>query len=170
MIVKNMTHLKLVLVFTFLPYFFGPVAFADGLRKSRTVDEMAVPTGVVFFERVSERNGLCSRPASCWLPTAADVAALEKSLPSFLRSAGEPGAKAISENLQSYRRKYFGYKKDGSHSIFMTGLCSHFWHPGKMGFQSVRPPGMDLGECYFSANYNVDKGKFEDLYIDGETS
>jgi hypothetical protein len=165
-----MIRTKISLALTFLQFIFSPVAVADGPKKIRAAEEAVVPTGVIFSEKASERNGLCSRPSTCWLPSAADVAALEKGLSSYLLTADAPSAKRISKNLPAYGRKYFGYKKDGDRWIVMIGLCARFWHPSNKGFESLRPPGTDLEECYFSASYNVDKGKFEDLYVDGETS
>jgi hypothetical protein len=144
--------------------------FAEGpkVNAERSPQETTVKTGVIFSEAVSERNGLCPRLARCWLPTPVDAADLEEKMPAYLRTAQEPGAVEISGKLQAYKRKYFGYTKEGERWISVVGLCARYWHRNSGTFQTGQRPMTDMGTCYFSVQYNVAKGRFVDLYIDGE--
>jgi hypothetical protein len=145
-------------------------AFANGLKEGvgRSDQEIEVETGVIFSEKVSELNELCSRPSGCWLPKPVDIVDLEKNMPRYLLLSKEPGASEISKNLAAYKRKYFGYKKKGERWILVIGLCSKYWRRDGGTFQTVKRPMTDMGTCYFSGEYNVENRKFMDFYIDGE--
>lgn len=144
---------------------FAEVAKIKGDRSGR---ETAVPTGVIFSEEVSERAKLCSRPRTCWLPKPDDIASLESKLPAYLSNAEEVGAHEISTNLNQYKRKYFGYTKEGERWISLVGLCSKFWRRTSRNFRTQQRPFTDMGICYFLVEYNLSKGQFAELYIDGD--
>lgn len=139
-------------------------------RDVPSVDEIQIETGVIFSERVSEKNGLCRRPVSCWTPTPNDVARLEKKLQRYLATAEAPIARRISTTLAAYKRKYFGYMIGRDRWITLIGICSTRWNWESTAFQTLRPPSTDMEECYFSADFNVTNGEFKHLYIDGYSS
>jgi hypothetical protein len=141
---------------------------AAKVKGVRSGQETAVPTGVIFSKVVSERNKLCSLPTTCWSPEPDDIAGLERNLPEYLRKTEDVGAHEISTKLNGYKRKYFGYTKDGQRWISLVGLCSQFWHRTSRNFQTQQRPFTDMGTCYFLLEYNVATGQFAELYIDGD--
>jgi hypothetical protein len=169
---KYMAYLNQLLKLAFvLSTLIVSLASAHGQPGAvRSTDEIEIKTGVIFSERVSEKNELCRRPINCWVPKLIDVANLEKKLPHYLYTADEPIAKNISTNLRAYKRKYFGYMKEGHRWIVVIGICSTRWNRNSTAFQSVKPPSTDMEECYFAVDYNVATGEFKELYIDGYSS
>ena len=144
-------------------------AFAGAKGKGdRFGQETAVPTGIIFSEEAAERNKLCSRPTTCWLPKPNDIAGLESNLPAYLRTAEVGRAHEISAQLNGYKRKYFGYTKNGERWIALVGLCSQFWIKTSRNFRAQQRPFTDMGTCYFLVDYNVENGQFNELYIDGD--
>lgn len=161
-------HLSKILSMIALSVSSTVFAHEQKAKIDRHGHEIAVRTGVIFSEAVSERAKLCSRPLTCWSPKAGDVEGLEGELARHLRSTEVAGSQSIATNLNGYKRKYFGYRKDGQRWISVVGLCSKYWHKNSPKFATQKRPFTDMGTCYFLVEYNVEKRQFVDLYIDGE--
>lgn len=86
-----------------------------------------------------------------WRPTAADVEAAE-------------GALAEEAGELEHKRQYAGYIEDGERKIFINGFCD------TIGIDWRERPVLvdDGGDCFFTAIYNVERGKLERFRFNGE--
>jgi hypothetical protein len=168
---KYMSNIKFSLRLICVVFILIPnTAFSDGLKVDmhRADQEIVVETGVIFSEKISHLNKLCNSPETCWTPNSTDIATLEKNILRHLLLSREHGANEISKNLATYKRKYFGYIKNGDRWILVVGICSKYWRPNGSIFQTLKRPMTDMGTCFFEVEYNADTSQFEELYIDGE--
>ena len=144
------------------------IAASSGSHSLSSSKGVEVETGVIFSSDISVRAGICDSFSSCWTPEKRDILMLEKSLSDFLRASKDPRAQNIFKSLVAYKRKYFGYLRNETRNILVVGLCAKFWHPGSATFQTDQRPMTDMGECYFSVEYDTKTGRFSELYVDGE--
>lgn len=98
----------------------------------------------------------------------ADVLALERQLPEFLRSQPEDSdARAADLWLKapSYLRQYVGFTRNGRRVVYANFFCfrsvsDRDWH--------VWPVVVDDGgPCFFQVEYDVESGRFSRLSVNG---
>jgi hypothetical protein len=109
-------------------------------------------------------RGLMGTPVQgSWTPTPEQIATLESTLPTYLKSA--PNAAAdLHERVGDYQRQYAGYVTEGRALIMVNAFCSS---PGA-DWTSQPVFVADGGDCFFSVSYEPASGSFEDLRINGD--
>ena len=103
-----------------------------------------------------------------WTPTLGDVLALESKLPGYLRRNDEnPGKEPLWKRVPGYRRQYLGLTSHGQRVVYANFFCRV---PSVRAgdWRSVAVRVADGGDCYFSVQYDVKRGTFRDLVINGE--
>jgi len=113
---------------------------------------------------------MIGRSSPPWTPALDDALALEKALPDHLRRelAGQrrdPKSKPpLWERARSYKRQYVGVQTKGRRVVFANFFCNDFGRNWRTEPIVVH----DGGDCYFTVEYDVDKGTFSKLMINGE--
>ena len=108
--------------------------------------------------------------ATPWTPALDDVLALEKALPDYLgreltRQRSAPTKKSpLSERAKTYKRQYVGVRSKGRRAVFANFFCNAWRHDWRTEPVVVH----DGGDCYFTVEYDVEKGTFSNLMINGE--
>lgn len=125
--------------------------------------------GVIFTVEQTEeyRTWLDTQVEDVWLPTDADVAALEAALPSFLRTAEHPWLRPdppIWERLPDYQRQYLGIIENGEQVIHANFFCDTLGIDWQEEYVLVE----DGGDCFFRVKYQVERGEFYDFDVNGE--
>jgi hypothetical protein len=95
-----------------------------------------------------------------WTPSTDDVLRAEAGLARYLARA----APALAVKYSPYLRQYTGLVRDGHRTIHMNFLC---WSPDTPGWRCSTVEVADGGDCYFSVNYDLATGEYEDLGIHG---
>jgi hypothetical protein len=106
--------------------------------------------------------------AEAWTPTLADVLALEQKLPGHLRENYESRRKEpLWKRAPGYKRQYLGITRQGRRVIHANLFCQV---PGSRvsDWHTVAVVVEDGGDCYFSIEYDVQRGTFRDLRVNGE--
>jgi hypothetical protein len=124
-------------------------------------------TGAIFSAAASAKSGVCA-VNQCWTPSVNDITRLEDDLLTFFASSTAYGSGQILKNITQYKRKYFGFKQNGKKFILVSALCKKYWRPAGKKFLSPQRPMTDMGNCFFSLDYDVKARRFLDLYVDGE--
>jgi hypothetical protein len=124
--------------------------------------------GVIFSENISAEVGVCKSLRDCWTPSSGDIENMEKELSMFLKKSKVMGSSEIFENLATYKRKYYGSIRGGIRYIHVNGLCHKYWKPSSSKFSSPTRLMTDMGPCYFLVDYNVERRRFSNYYVDGD--
>ena len=107
-----------------------------------------------------------------WTPALADVLALEKRLPDYLRRqlAAEYGKRRpkdpppLWERAPGYKRQYVGIRPNGHRLIHGNFFCEVDNLPWRTSPILVD----DGGDCYFQVEYDAEKGTFSNLMVNGD--
>ena len=107
-----------------------------------------------------------------WEPSAADVAALEAGVEAFLcaePTAQRPGwddRRPLWERIAGHKRQYAGVVVEGRRLVLANFFCDAY----DDGDDWLRYPVtvLDGGDCFFSLTYDVARGSYDDLMINGE--
>ena len=119
--------------------------------------------------------------ATPWTPALADVLALEKGLPDYIRHElnrqrrdpnrdpdSDPRSKnPLWERAKRYKRQFVGVQSEGAkgrRTVFANFFCNDWGRNWRTEPISVD----DGGDCYFTVEYDVGKGTFSNLSINGE--
>jgi hypothetical protein len=97
-----------------------------------------------------------------WTPTDADVAALEEEMEQAFEAEVPPRERV--EDLIGYLRQYVGVIEAGERTIVVNAFCE----PGSPDWPSEPIVVADGGACYFQATWDVERGEFRSLMINGE--
>ena len=105
--------------------------------------------------------------AGYWTPTEADVRALEAEIETFL-GQDDVGAAAAApdllDRLPTYFRQYVGIGEDGRRLIFANFFCDTLGADWTAEAVSVD----DGGECFFRLRFDVERGVYSELQVNGE--
>jgi hypothetical protein len=103
-----------------------------------------------------------------WTPTLGDVQTLEDKLPGYLRgNYKNPDKEPLWKRAPGYKRQYLGLTSHHQRVIYANFFCGvptsrvGDWH-------SVAVRVHDGGDCYFSVFYDVKRGTFSHLDVNGE--
>jgi hypothetical protein len=125
----------------------------------------------VIFDAEATRKVMSSEAeGKFWTPALSDVLALEEKLPAYLRAPHEhenPRKEPLWKRAPGYKRQYFGMIRKGARVIYGNFFCrvpstrAADWHTVPVRVE-------DGGDCYFSVEYDVKRGTFHDLMVNGE--
>ena len=126
---------------------------------------------VIFTAELAQKTwGRHAGSNAFWTPALADVLALEQRLPDFLHAQLDrqlrpsAGKDPLWERAKTYKRQYLGVRPKGRRVVFANFFCRDFGKDWRTEPVVVK----DGGDCYFSVDYDVDKGSFSNLMINGE--
>ena len=129
-----------------------------------------VETGVILSAQQvghSAQARLIGATPPFWTPTPEDIAQLEARLRPYLETAAPPEAGVIVAKLESYKRQYIGYTRDGKKWILVNSFCEEFWRKDDDWRDRVELV-YDGGPCFFKLHYEPSSSQFERLWINGE--
>jgi hypothetical protein len=125
----------------------------------------------VIFDRAASRKWMSDgAKGEFWTPALADVLALENKLPAFLREPHDhenPRKEPLWKRAPRYKRQYLGLVRRGQRVIFGNFFCNV---PSTRAddWRAVLVSVHDGGDCYFTVEYDVKRGTFHDLTVNGE--
>ncbi|HWQ14170.1 MAG TPA: hypothetical protein VNL77_15330 [Roseiflexaceae bacterium] len=126
------------------------------------------PVGDGTFEGVivpeQDADAFDSRADGYWTPVETDVRALEAGLPGFLHSAAAERSPELWRRQAAYKRQYAGLIRAGRRLVYASFLCSTHGDDWRRQVVVV----LDGGDCYFQLTYDVERGTYGDLVINGE--
>lgn len=97
-----------------------------------------------------------------WMPTSEQVLQAEAQLPGYIEAQGRAD---LSGQLGRYRRQYLGLILDGRRILYMNAFCRALpddrWREELIFV-------LDGGDCYFQAEYDMEKGVFIRWQVQGE--
>jgi hypothetical protein len=101
-----------------------------------------------------------------WTPTADDIAALERNLPSYEQTV-ESTIRGISGDfiqlLPTYKRQYAGFIQDDRKKILVNASCEG----DDLNWRTQPLIVMDGGDCFFRVVYDPAGGTYSDFQING---
>jgi hypothetical protein len=95
-------------------------------------------------------------------PTSAEVARLEAGLPAFVREY-DPQSD-LDHRLPTYRRHYVGIVVQGRRHIWVHGFCKESTN---VDWRTEGFTVKEGGDCYFKAEYDIDRQKFVSFATNG---
>lgn len=119
--------------------------------------------GVIIPAR--DARGLDPRAEGYWTPAERDVLGLEAGLAAFLRAAAPAASPELWQKQSSYKRQYAGLVVDGRRLVYASFFCTT---PGDEWRRRVLFV-MDGGDCYFQLTYDVERGVYGELMVNGES-
>ncbi len=116
--------------------------------------------GVIFSDRnaaVSLRFMLVNETGedAYWTPSKAEIVDMEVQLDSYVNEQ----VPALGPWLNSYRRQYFGFIRDGKQLIMVVGFCK----PVGIDWRREMVALPESGGCYFEGQYDATNDEF--LYL-----
>ena len=125
---------------------------------------------VIFSQKQAEEQGIVPRLVSSdnfWTPSNSDILKIEDQIVEFLHQnhnffSYQP---PVWERLDQYQSQFFGLKREGKQIIYGNYFCDNFGKDWKREFVSV----LDGGECYFQIEYDLHRGEFIKLMVNGES-
>jgi hypothetical protein len=111
--------------------------------------------------------------ATPWTPDLADVLALEKRLPGYMRVELDRQARVrdfpidkknpLWERAKTYKRQYVGIRRQKRRIVYANFFCD----ASGTNWRATPVDVDDGGDCYFQVEYDVDKKTFADLSLNG---
>ena len=128
--------------------------------------------GVIFSEDAAlELVAALDGPSAAedleyWAPTEDDIEDLEDEVEAFLEEAAEDGeiGSDVVADLPEYGRQYAGIVDDGDELILANFFCDDF----DIEVETEPVAVADGGDCFFKVRYDVARGEFFDLEVNGE--
>lgn len=105
-----------------------------------------------------------------WTPALDDVLALEKALPDYIRGEFTRQRRQLKsknplwERAKTYKRQYVGIRYKARRAVYANFFCTDFgvnWRTEPIGVD-------DGGDCFFTVEYDVDKGTFSNFIVNGK--
>jgi len=126
---------------------------------------------------------LCNFPGSGFTPTVEEINEAEKILKKDIKSASKPmynqgdGYPIIHNNLNKYRRQYYGYiNKDGEKILYVNFLWAKYTFIERLkgyhkdegeNWKSEREIVLDGGCNYWQIEINLTQKKLSNLHVNG---
>lgn len=147
-----------IILFLILPFFTA----CDGTSARGSLVESDSFQGVIFTAEQIAADEYWPNNDGPWTPSKADIITLEEQLPGFLQEEYP----ALWQKLDDYARQYWGtITPDGNRAVYASFFCdadtAGYWRTNYV-------MGIDGGDCYFQALYDVEDGIFVWLAINGE--
>lgn len=133
---------------------------ANSPCPENVVIQVGAGQGVIFASEKAFVGGYGTAVEEYWTPTTEDVLKAEAGLARFLAGS----APTLAVKYSSYTRQYTGFVLEGRRRIFMNFLC---WPPETPGWQCSSVAVLDGGDCYFHLDYDVTKGEYSHLSVNG---
>ena len=122
-------------------------------------------SGVVISAADAPRfyQGATGSKVEGWSPDEAEVRALERKLPGFLKDSAPKRSADLHEKVRNYRRQYLGVVKEGTKLVYINAFCraEATWDKDIVSVD-------DGGDCYFQVYWNPATGAFSELSVNGE--
>ncbi|MHC4157804.1 MAG: hypothetical protein ACYSSO_01870 [Planctomycetota bacterium] len=128
--------------------------------ESNTIRGVVVPKE--YFRNIYGRE-----LSNYWTIEDFDFEELDNRLEKYLREEADLGYhKDLPDKFRSYRRQYIGKIKKGHKRIYITFFCESFdnWKDELVDLGNI----FDGGDCFFQVEYDIETGKFFNLFIHGE--
>jgi hypothetical protein len=134
----------------------------EGARSAYTAVGDGSFEGVIVPER--DAGGIDPQAQGYWTPAERDVLALESGLAAFLRASAPARSPDLWEKQPTYKRQYFGLIRDGRRLVYASFFCSVQGDDWRSQALFV----MDGGDCFFQLTYDVERGVYGDLMVNGD--
>jgi hypothetical protein len=130
---------------------------------------------VIFTAEAARKSwGSLFRPGTtAWTPALADVLALERRLPEYMRVELDRQARQrdwpmdkknpLWDRAKTYKRQYVGVRRQKQRIIYANFFCDPLGTDWRITPVEVD----DGGDCYFQVEYDVEKRSFADLSLNG---
>lgn len=118
--------------------------------------------GVIVPER--DAPEFDPRAEGYWTPAEADVLALEAGLVAFLQEAAPEASPDLWRKQPTYKRQYAGLLRDGRRLIYASFFCDTHGEAWRREPLFV----LDGGDCFFQLTFDVERGTYGDLTVNGE--
>jgi len=124
---------------------------------------------VIISKEQAEEMGIGSwlvESDDFWTPSENDILILEETIAEYLsqNSTQFNRQPPVWERLSEYQRQFIGLTRNGSHIIYGNYFCNNLGINWRQDLVIVD----DGGDCYFQVEYNVDRGMFIMLMVNGE--
>ena len=124
---------------------------------------------VIISKEQAEEMGIGSwlvESDDFWTPSENDILILEETIAEYLsqNSTQFNRQPPVWERLSEYQRQFIGLTRNGSHIINGNYFCNNLSINWRQDLVIVD----DGGDCYFQVEYNVDRGMFIMLMVNGE--
>jgi hypothetical protein len=120
------------------------------IPRERTKDFMKA------FSNIEEKES--------WTPSKAEVLKLEEGIESYLKKAAAKKSPKLWSKLAPYKRQYVGLMRNNRRVIFANFFCNAF----DVDWKNTAVAVLDGGDCFFTVVYDVERGSFDQLQINGE--
>jgi len=136
--------------------------------KSPTV--LAEQDWVIITRGQAEEMGIGAWLAESddfWTPSENDISMFEKAIAEYLSQNStffyrQPPA---WERLEEYQRQFIGLMRNGSHIIYGNYFCDNLGISWRQKLVIVE----DGGDCFFQVEYDIERGMFIKLLVNGES-
>jgi hypothetical protein len=119
--------------------------------------------GAIVPER--DAAGVDPQAQGYWTPTEPDVYAFEAGLAEFLRASPPAASPDLWRKQAPYKRQYAGLIRGGRRLVHASFFCSTQGDEWRRQALFV----LDGGDCYFQLSYDVERGTYADLMVNGES-
>lgn len=151
------------------------------LNSNATIIKRGKIESVIFSKEAD--CFLCNFPGSGFTPTVEEINEAEKILKKDIKSASKPmynqedGYPIIHNNLNNYRRQYYGYiNKDGEKILYVNFLWAKYTFIERLkgyhkdegeNWKSEREIVLDGGSNYWQIEINLTQKKLSNLNTNG---
>jgi hypothetical protein len=118
--------------------------------------------GVIVPE--GDAGGFDPQAQGYWTPAERDILALEAGLAAFLRASAPERSPDLWQKQPTYKRQYAGLIRDGRRLVYASFFCSTQGDAWRSQVLFV----LDGGDCFFQLTYDVERGTYGDLMVNGE--
>lgn len=118
--------------------------------------------GVIVPER--DAPAIDPQAEGYWTPTQADVLALEAGLAAFLQESAPQASPELWRKQGTYKRQYAGLIHNGRRLIAASFFCDTHGEEWRREVLFV----LDGGDCFFQLTFDVERGTYGDLMVNGE--
>jgi hypothetical protein len=134
----------------------------EEVRSAYTVVGDGSFEGVIVPEQ--DAGGLDPQAQGYWTPGERDVLALEAGLVRFLQASAPAASPELWQKQPAYKRQYVGLIRDGRRLVHASFFCSTAGDEWRSQVLFV----LDGGDCFFQLTYDVERGTYGDLMVNGE--
>lgn len=109
--------------------------------------------------------GLDPQAQGYWTPAEADVLVFESGLAAFLQESAPEASPGLWQKQPTYKRQYAGLIRDGRRLIYASFFCDAHGEEWRRELLFV----LDGGDCFFQLTFDVERGTYSDLMVNGES-
>lgn len=134
------------------------------MKYALTAILWALVLNVALAQNVNTKDRWVQVEGGAWVPAAEMVEKIKGQIESFVRNQASVEGRILPA-WKNYTFQYQGQEERGRKVVFVNAFCadgSRWKVHQKMVFV------FDGGACFFSVKYDPDKGRFFDLFINGD--